>query len=84
MNANKSNQLNQIVVEGEKYYFNLGFDIGEYDDGLWWLQIYNSNRNLLYDKPFASSIFNYLERRVKRNIRKIIKYKVLYPKGFIQ
>jgi len=75
-------KLKQIVVEGEKFYFNLSFDVGEYDGGVWWLQVYNDRRNFIYDKPFASCMFNF-HRSIRQNIKKIIKHNVLYSKGLI-
>lgn len=76
-------KVNQIFVEGGKFYFSLGFDIGEYDDGLWWLQIYDNYRKMIYDKPFEESLSNQYKNNIRTDIRKIIKYQILYPKGFI-
>ncbi len=76
-------KLKQILVEGERFYFSLSFDIGEYDGGLWWLQAYDNNRNLIFDKPFASSNFLFKELLVKNKVRKIIRKEILYPKGLI-
>jgi len=73
-----------IMLEGEKLHYGLSFDIGGYDGGLWWLQIYSSNRNLIYAKPFASSIFAFDEKAVRKNVRRIINQEILYPKGLIQ
>ena len=75
-------KLKQIVVEGERFYFNLSFDVGEYDGGVWWLQVYNDSCNFIYDKPFASCMFN-LHKYIREDIKKIIKHNVLYPKGLI-
>lgn len=70
-------KLKQILIEGEKFYSTLSFDIGENDGGLWWLQIYDNDHNLIYDKPFTSS------RGIldKKKIRKIIKDEFLTLKG---
>ena len=65
---NKMAKLKQISVRGEKFYFRLSFDIDDFiGDGIWWLEIYHSNRNLMYDKPFASSI-NILDEKKARRI----------------
>lgn len=72
-----------IVLEGEKFYYSLGFDIGEHDGGLWWLQIYDSNHNLIHDKPFVSSISVHNEKAVRRDVRRIINQEILYTKGLI-
>ncbi|PKP61075.1 MAG: hypothetical protein CVT88_01220 [Candidatus Altiarchaeales archaeon HGW-Altiarchaeales-1] len=76
-------ELKHISVEGEKFYFSLSFDIGDYDGGLWWIQIYDNNRNLIFDKPFASSNYEINERLTRKECRKIITYEILYPKGLI-
>jgi len=48
--------LKPVVFEDEKYFFSLSFDINDFvGDGVWWLQVYDSNQNLVYDKPFAPS-----------------------------
>jgi len=63
-------KLRPIFVEGDKFFYSLSFDIDDFiGDGIWWLQIYAENRDLVYDKPFASS----MENIDIRKIRKIIK-----------
>lgn len=48
--------MKKLSLDGEKFLINLSFDINDFiGDGVWWLQIYDSERNLLYDKPYASS-----------------------------
>jgi len=71
-------KLKSIMVEGEKLFYSLSFDIDDFiGDGIWWLQIYNSNQNLIYDKPFTSSIGSI----DKQKITKIIKKKFLTYRG---
>ena len=58
-------KLKQVLIEGEIFFYGFSFDIDDFiKDGIWWLQIYNDDQNLIYDKPFASSIGNLDERRV--------------------
>jgi len=46
-------ELNQLTIKGKKVFYSLSFDIDDFiGDGIWWLQIYDENRNLIYDKPF--------------------------------
>ncbi len=74
-------KLKQILVEGEKFYFNLSFDIDDFiGDGIWWMQIYDDKLSSVYDKPFASSMFVYNDR----DVRKIIRQEILYLEGSIQ
>lgn len=73
-------KLNRISIEGEKLYYSFSFDIDDFiGEGVWWLQIYDNNQNLLYDKPFASSI----EKIEKKNVMKIIKKELLSHRGEI-
>lgn len=73
-------KLKQVTIEDEKFFYTLSFDIDDFiGDGVWWLQIYDNNQNLFYDKPFASSI----GKIKKKNIMKIIKEKFLSHKGEI-
>ena len=76
-------KLKQILIDGERFYFSLSFDISEYIDGLWWLQIYDDYRHLIFDKPFATSNLDTNNNMIRRGIRNIIKQEVLYPKGLI-
>jgi len=50
-------ELEPIFIEEGKFFYSLSFDIDDFiGDGIWWLQIYDENSNLIYDKPFASSM----------------------------
>lgn len=72
--------LKSITVEEEKFFYSLSFDISDFVvDGIWWLQIYNSNKNLIYDKPFVSSV----GRINKRMVIKIIKDNFLTYRGAV-
>ena len=52
------NKLNLILVDEEQYSYSLSFDIDDFiGDGIWWLQIYDSDKQMIYDKPFASSMW---------------------------
>jgi len=45
-----------VVLEEVCYFYSLSFDIDDFiGDGIWWLQIYDSDKQMMYDKPFASS-----------------------------
>lgn len=62
--------LKSITVEGEKFFYCLSFDINDFvGEGIWWLQIYNSNKKLIYDKPFVSSIGRIDKRMVIKTIK---------------
>ena len=71
-------KLKPITVKGEEFLFSLSFDIDDFiGDGVWWLQIYNSNQSLIYDKHFSPSI----SRIDKRRIIEIIKNEFLIHRG---
>jgi len=64
-------KLEPIYVEDERYYISLSFDIDDFiGDGIWWLQIYDSQQNKVYDKSFATSMSKLDFRQVKEVIRK--------------
>jgi len=62
--------LKPILVEEELYYYSLSFDITDefIGDGLWWLQIYDSNKKIIYDKTFASSMRNFDDKDVTNGV----------------
>lgn len=73
-------KLRQISVEGHKFYFGFSFDIDDFiGDGVWWLQIYNSNKEIIYEKPFASG----MGKLDIKKVRQIIKQEFLTHKGAI-
>lgn len=50
-------KLKSKVVNGDKFFYSVSFDIDDFiGDGIWWLQLYDNHRNKIYDKPFASSM----------------------------
>lgn len=49
-------ELMEVQVEEEDFFYSLSFDIDDFvGDGIWWLQIYDSSEQIIYDKPFAAS-----------------------------
>lgn len=73
-------ELSPISIDDEKFCFSFSFDIDDFiGDGIWWLQIYNNHRSLIYDEPFTSSM-GMLD---KRKVRRIIKEEFLSYKGAI-
>ncbi len=73
-------KLRQILIEGEKFYFSFSFDIDDLiGDGVWWLQVYNGNREVIHDRPFDSSMSKFDIQKV----REIIKQEFLTHRGAI-
>jgi len=71
-------ELKQVTIEGKKFFYSPSFDIDNFiGDGIWWLQIYDSDCKLIYDKPFASS----MGKLDIHSIRKIIKQEFLTYRG---
>lgn len=61
-----------IEIGGEKLFINLSFDINDFiGDGVFWLQVFNRNKELLIDVPLASS--QGLKKNWLNQARKIIK-----------
>jgi hypothetical protein len=63
-------KLKHVTIEGENFFFSFSFDIDDFiGDGVRWLQIYNSKQNLIYDKPFASSMNKLNTQRIAKIIK---------------
>jgi len=63
-------ELKQVTVGEEKFFYSLSFDIDDFiGDGIWWLQIYDSNQNIIYDRPFTSSVVKIDTRKIKEIIK---------------
>jgi hypothetical protein len=49
-------RMQPITVNEEDFCVSLSYDIDDFiGDGVFWLQVFDDRRNLIYDKPFASS-----------------------------
>jgi len=71
-------KLVPLSIEGDEFLFGLSFDIDDFiGDGIWWLQIYDENRELIYDEPFISS----RGEMDMQQIKEIIKDRFLLPGG---
>jgi hypothetical protein len=46
--------LRKVKIADEVFYFSLSFDIGRYDSGIFWLQLYDDQKRLVFDEPFAA------------------------------
>lgn len=58
-------KLKDITIDGEKFFYSISFDIDDViGDGIWWLQIYDDNLTLIYDRQFASSMYKINERKM--------------------
>jgi len=63
-------KLERISAQGEGFFYSLSFDIDDFiGDGIWWLQIYNDNQDLIHDEPFASSISRIDEQKIVETIK---------------
>jgi len=52
----KMAKLRKVEIEEEDFFYSLSFDIYDFiGDGVWWLQVYDSDKQMIYDKPFAAS-----------------------------
>jgi hypothetical protein len=67
-------KVKRIMVERDVYFYSFSFDIDDFiGDGIWWLQIYDNQRRMIYDKPFASSQATRKDKLNFKEMRKIIK-----------
>jgi hypothetical protein len=73
--------IKHVYAGGEKFYYNLSFDIDDFiGDGVWWLQVYDEWRRLIYDKPLANSMIEIDEE----TIPSIIRTEVLHHRGVLR
>ena len=69
-------RMQAIIVDKEEFYFGLSFDIDNFiGDGVWWLQVYDRNKNPVYDRPFASSRGEMDKKRIENIIRDEVLYR---------
>jgi len=56
----------KIYIDEEPYFYDLSFDItNEYiGEGIWWLQIYDCEKQMIWDRPFASGLYEFGEKDV--------------------
>ena len=77
-------EMKRISVKHQRFFYSFSFDIDDFvGDGIYWLQIYNDEHNLIYDRPFAWNLRMYKldERATNREIRDIIKHKFFRTSG---
>jgi len=63
-------KLEHIKVDGEKFFVSFSFDIDDFiGDGVWWIQVYDEDKNVIYDKPFANSMGKIDMKKVKKIVK---------------
>jgi len=66
-------KLKKIVVFGEVLYYSLSFDIDDFfGDGMWWLQIYDSNKQIIYDEPIGGSRWEPNRKDIRETITVVL------------
>jgi hypothetical protein len=69
LNMKNLTEPKPVDVNGELYYYSLSFDIDDfYGEGFYWLQIYDSDKQLMYDEKFADSFWQYNKFDVHKTI----------------
>lgn len=69
-------KLIPVLMAGEEFFISFSFDINDFiGDGIWWLQIYDHDEELIYDEPFTSS----MEHKDIRLVKTVIQQEVLDP-----
>lgn len=68
--GNMTTKLKLLFIEGEKFFYSLSFDTYDFiGDGIWFLQVYDDNLNLIYDKQVATSMGRLNKGRILQLIR---------------
>jgi len=62
-------ELKRMAVCGEPLYYSLSFDIGRYDGGAFWLQIYDEDKRMVSDEPFVASWGDVSPKGILKRIR---------------
>ena len=66
-------KLEMVTMKEEVYYYSLSFDIDDfYGNGIYWLQVYDNEKRMIYDKPFASSRGNIDTCRIAETIKQVL------------
>ncbi len=68
-------EMKRMTVDHERFSYCFSFDIDDFiGDGVYWLQIYDESRNLVYDRPFAwcMSMYHLDEKDIRREVRNTI------------
>lgn len=72
MPLSKNKLKHTIEINAERFFLHLSFDINDFiGDGVFWLQVFNQDKELLIDVPFASS--HGLKKNWLSQAKKIIK-----------
>jgi hypothetical protein len=70
--SKKLNELRRTNIKGEVIYYSLSFDIGKYDGGAFWLQVYNEKKQMVFDEPFGAPwetiTINQILKRIKEEL----------------
>lgn len=62
-------ELKPILVQDNLCFYSLSFDIDDFiGDGISWLQLYDSDKKMIYDKPFAGSQWTAREKDVYETV----------------
>jgi hypothetical protein len=62
-------RFKRIVVCSEPMYYSLSFDIGDYDGGAFYLQIYDQGKRLVFDEPFTGARGDISPSRIRATVR---------------
>jgi len=71
-------EIKPVLLDNDIYFYSLSFDVDEWiGNAIWWLQIYDSDKQMIYDKPFADS----LRKPDEEQVYEII-FAILRPWGY--
>jgi len=67
-------QQRKIHINEETYFCDLSFDItDEYvGEGIWWLQIYDREKTMIWDRTFASGLRQFREKDVINGVKEAL------------
>ena len=63
-------KLKKCFIQEELFYYSTSFDINDFaGEGYFWLQIYDKDKNMLFDQPFRSAIQSPKESEILEEVQ---------------
>jgi len=69
-------RMKSIIADSDTYYYGVSFDIDDFvGDGIYYLQVYDANKQLLSDRPFAQSNAYLRHTTIRSHVLNEIRFK---------
>jgi hypothetical protein len=62
-------KMKRITFLHRDYYYSISFDVNDFlGDGTFYLQLFDGNKRLIYDKPYANSQYHLVSAAVRHDV----------------